>query len=333
MSGVWRNPQACFESAATLLQARLIPDALSALADAERFGFDPDQCSAARWDCFMFLGRFTDAWAESDAIARRGSPDPHRFWDGQPFHQKRVILRCLHGLGDTIQFIRYAPLIRGAAARLIVETHPPLVRLLRHVRGVDEVITWGADAPHQPPEWDTQVEINELPRIFATTLRTIPAEVPYLHVPLELSAPKPSQTSRKIVGVNWESSAWNQARSIPGPQFAAALNDLPFAVRSLQYGPHRALFPPVRLTDGDILDAAIDMLPLDLIITVDTMTAHLAGALGKPVWVLLPFEADWRWMLDRNDSPWYPTMRLFRQRKQGDWQSALQELRRAALAL
>ncbi len=238
------------------------------------------------------------------------------------------MLRCLHGLGDTVQFIRYAPWVRREAQSLVVEAHPEITRLLRRVQGIDEVITWGAAAPAIQPEWDAQIEVTELPRIFGTTVETIPADVPYLSVPRS-STRAPS--ARKKVGVVWSSSQWNPARSVPAQLLASALRDLPWEVVSLQHGPERERFPVLHRNEGDVLDTANDMLGLDLVISVDTMTAHLAGALAVPVWVLLPFEADWRWMLHRSDSPWYPTMRLFRQGSPGDWPGVLEEVRRAAL--
>src|SRR5437764_4797806 len=149
-----------FSLAADHFSQRRIVEALSAYDQAERSGHDPDQCAGGRWMCWMLLGRFDRAWQESAAIAQRGAPDPNRFWDGKPFTGKRVILRCLHGLGDAIQFIRYAPMLRSQAAGLIVETHPEMVDLLRGVDGIDQVISWLDPAP----EWDQQIEIMELPR-------------------------------------------------------------------------------------------------------------------------------------------------------------------------
>src|ERR1041385_4379910 len=132
--------QRWFALAQDYLAARRVPEALNAFDQAENLGFDPDQCSSGRWICWMLLGCFERAWQESAAIAQRGAPDPHRFWDGLPFTGKRVILRCLHGLGDAIQYIRYAPILRREAAHLTVETHPELVSLLRGVDSVDRVI-------------------------------------------------------------------------------------------------------------------------------------------------------------------------------------------------
>ena len=323
-----KDARSCFDAAGQSFRGRRIEEAIVLLNEAERTGHPGDECAAARWECWMLLGRFERAWAESDAIAQRGSPDPHRFWDGGPFTGKRVIIRCLHGLGDTIQFIRYAPLIKRDARSVIVECHPELVRLLRQVDGVDEVITWGHGAPSIAPEWDSQVEVNELPRIFRTCLHTIPTGIPYL----EATRSNSGRKHLTRIGLVWGASQWNPARSIPLDLLLASLCELGWDLFHLQFGYTEDRIPALVPPDRDVLETATAMMGLDLVITVDTMTAHLAGALGRPVWVLLPFEADWRWMLNRSDSPWYPGMRLFRQKAQGDWTGALEELRRAALA-
>ncbi len=317
-----------YARAASFLQNRNIKQALECADAAELLGYNQDDCSALRWDCWMLLGQFENAWAESDRIAARGGHDPHRFWDGQPLVGQRVMLRCLHGLGDAIQFIRYAPFIREQASSLVVETHPALVRLLRDVKGIDRVVTWGSGAPAEAPQWDVQIEINELPRIFRCTIATIPAQIPYISVPPKLSK---LNVGRKRIGLVWASSAWNPARSVPINLLLEALSGVDADLFSLQHGLDRTALTPARAEEGDVFETAEDMMTMDLIISADTMTAHLAGALGIPVWVLLPFQADWRWMLDRSDSPWYPTMRLFRQPSQGDWAGALQLLRAAVL--
>ena len=317
-----RDPEACHDLALAHLEARRIPEAVAAYREAAESGFDANICRAGLWTSWMLLGRFEQAWLQSRAIEASGVPDPHRLWDGEPFDGKRVMLRCLHGLGDTIQFIRYAPLIRRTATRLVVQAHPELVRILHCVSGIDEIVTWGEE-----PAWDSQVEVTELPRIFETTSETVPADVPYLHVGSTVKT-----SGRTRVGLIWNSSQWNLLRCVPFTMLKTALDSLGWNLFSLQFGPERLWLPPMRECEGDVLDTATDMLKLDLVITVDTLGAHLAGALGRPVWVLLPFEADWRWMLDRADSPWYPTMRLFRQPRPDDWSGALDELRHAARA-
>jgi hypothetical protein len=169
--------------------------AIRAFERAERSGCDADLCSAGRWTCHMLLGQFESAWQESDRIAARGRPDPNRFWDGLPVDGRSVLVRCLHGLGDTLQFVRYAPLIRLRARRLIIQAQPPLKALLEEAQIADEVITW--DEPE--PYWNQQIEIVELPRIFRTTLASVPDSVPYLDTPAIYSAEgtrSPARNSR-----------------------------------------------------------------------------------------------------------------------------------------
>jgi len=330
-----------FALAGEYFDQRRIPEALASYDEAERLGSDPDRCASGRWNCWMLLGCFERAWQESDSIARRGAPDRHRFWDGLPFTGNRVILRCLHGFGDAIQFIRYAPMLRREAARLTVETHPEMLVLLRGADSVDEVITWTGPAR----QWDQQIEIMELPRAFGATAETIPAQTPYLAVDrarLERSRQALGNFSRPKVGILWASSNWDPARSIPFPEFTPILKVAGLAFCSLQRGPeltelssafhegilHEGILHDTSTHSPDIADTAADINNLDLVITVDTMVAHLAGALGKPVWTLLPFRADWRWMLDREDSPWYPSMRLYRQPSPGAWRPVIARVTR-----
>ena len=320
-----------FSRALESFSQRLISDTLELLGRAEYHGAHPDNCAAYRWCCWMLTGRFEEAWRESDEIARRGGPDPYRFWDGLPFWNKRVIIRCLHGFGDAIQFIRYAPLVRSQASRVIVQTHPELLSVMRAVPGVDEVITWPDE---NRATWDQQIELMELPRAFRTTLDTIPCEIPYVRLTPEQklrSRIRARRNGRPRIGLQWGSGTWNIDRSLRLTELRPLLGLPEFEYYSFQRGEQRnelRSLESYQIQDvsgeaPDILEAAADLLNIDLLISADTMLAHLAGALGKQVWVLLPFESDWRWMLERRDSPWYPTMRLFRQPARGDWASAV----------
>jgi hypothetical protein len=312
------------------LQRMRVRDALRLFERAEQAHYDADSCAAGRWDCNMLLGDFESAWRESESIANRGNPDPHRFWDGQSFVGRRVLIRCLHGLGDTIQFIRYAPLIREQARTLTIEAPPTLKSLLEQAHIADSVITWG----EQEPSWDQQIEIIELPRVFRTTVASIPNHVPYLNVPSELRSNV--ENGRPLrVGLVWACSSYNPGRSIRLKDLAE-LFVLPGAsFFSLQAGPARAELEPwssqvANLYDDSacVLAMARTLKTIDLVITVDTMMAHLAGAMACPVWTLLTYQCDWRWMVQRQDSPWYPTMRLFRQRQPGDWAGVVRQLQR-----
>ena len=156
------------------LQARNLWTAITAFNYAEACGENPDRCAAGRWLAQMLLGNFEAAWLESDAIRQRGGPDPHRFWQGEKLTGKRVILRCLHGLGDAVQFMRYVPAIQEQASELIIEVPPAMIELAPYFRGVRQAITWNEQAPLDPPAWDVQIEINELPYLFRTQTADLP---------------------------------------------------------------------------------------------------------------------------------------------------------------
>jgi hypothetical protein len=329
--------EAAFERGAKAFTERRIEAALHEFNQAESAGHSRCECAAYRWQCWMLLGKFEKAWLESDFISAMAEPDPYALWDGEEFAHKRVVIRCLHGYGDAIQFLRYAPYIRKSAARLIVQTHPEMVSLVRLIDSIDQVITWSTIFPREC--WDQQIEVTELPRAFRTTIDNIPAHVPYIFPEKnsQMNRRKLAGTARPKVGLLWASSLWNPARSmrllelLPIIRLPIIRKDT-FDFYSFQRGPERAqlgdssLFGGIHDTAIDspsIADTAADLMHLDLLITVDTMAAHLAGALGRPVWTLLPYEADWRWMLHRADTPWYPTMRLFRQKSPGDWGSVV----------
>ncbi len=283
----------------------------------------------------MLLGEFERAWQESDLISAIGARDPNQFWHGETWKGKRVMVRCLHGLGDTIQFIRYAPLLKETCRSLFVQTHPQLVNFIKGVPGVDHVFTWDNSCSEDCAEWDLQMEVTELPRAFRTTIPTIPAQIPYIQVPdekIQWAANCFEERANLRIGIAWEAGPWDCLRSIALGKFGPL-----FALKSCRfYGLQKGINPAglpecsavrdLEIHAADIRDTAALILNLDLVIAVDTMTAHLAGALGRPVWILLPARADWRWMLDRCDTPWYPTARLFRQRSPGDWTETIEEI-------
>ena len=323
------------ETAEEYLLRRTVQDAINSFDLAEGAACDPDSCAAGRWVCYMLLGHFEKAWIESDAIARRNNPDPNRYWDGALFAGRRVLIRCLHGLGDTLQFLRYAPMVRKTAAFLAIETQPALKSLILCSQLADQVLTWG----ELEPDWDQQIEVMELPRAFRSTLQSIPAAVPYLH-PCS-SWPQDSKEDPFLrVGLVWASSTFNPQRSIGLDALEPLFSAPEVRFYNLQVGPESqqakrcSISLPRLCEEGtDILHLAALLHRLDLVITVDTMMAHLAGALALPVWTLLPYEGDWRWMLHRDDSPWYPTMRLFRQREPGNWAPVVRDLDLALKAL
>jgi hypothetical protein len=286
--------------------------------------FDLPADIGERWMLHMRRGDFAAAWRLSDLVlrARRGSRCEHLprhcqwFWDGRSLEQKRVLIRCYHGLGDTVHFIRYAPLVKSVAAEVAVLAQPELIPLLGSIRGIDrllplEIEDTGLD------HYDVDVEVMELPHVFRTTLETIPAQIPYIH-----SAAAYFPRDKLRVGIVWAGGAWDRHRSIPASYMAPLANVPGVELQIFQAG--EALAEPrewaaVMSQWNDIVTEANLIRALDLMISIDSLPAHLAGALGVPVWTLLQKEADWRWMEAREDSPWYPTMRLFRQERAGDW--------------
>ena len=266
--------------------------------------------------------------------ARRHASVPA--WDGRELHGKRILLWAEQGLGDTVQFVRYAGLVAQRGGRVVLQVQPELKQLLQGLPAVEALVT--TDDPS--PDVDVQCPLLSLGLIMGTTLATIPAAVPYLSADprrverwrVRLAA----ETGHLNVGLVWagRSTHINDGnRSMPLAALAP-LSQVPQArFFSLQKGKAAEQAPPagLSLTDWtheliDLADTAAFVSSLDLILTVDTSIAHLAGALGKRTLLLLPFAPDWRWMLGRCDSPWYPTMRLFRQPRFGDWGSVVNEL-------
>jgi hypothetical protein len=293
------------------------------------------------WTAHMRRGDFAAAWRVSDAMlaANAGSPcwdrprHQQQVWDGTPLAGKRVLVRCYHGLGDTVQFIRFVPLLAAIASEVTVWAQAQLMPLLRTVPGIDRLIALHDGTPDVA--YDTDVELFELMHIFRTTLATLPARVPYLHA---VPAPRMHRDDLRddlAVGLVWQAGEWDRWRSVPTQLASTMLGTIPgVSVHVLQHGPARLAWPRelgvlARAEPPDVLASV--MQSLDLVISVDSFPAHLAGALAVPTWTLLPADADWRWMDGRDDSPWYPTMRLWRQSRAGEWEPVLARVA-AALA-
>jgi Flp pilus assembly protein TadD len=279
-------------------------------------------------------GEFEQGWTEYEwrfrcrehPILAQGMP----LWDGSPLDGHSILLWAEQGLGDTIQFIRYAHAVAHRGGRVIVACPRSLLRIAATCQGVFEVIPEGTDqldcACHAP--------LMSLPRIFGTTLDSIPSKIPYLAADPALA----SRWSDELggfdgfkIGIAWQGNPDHKKdryRSFPFARFEALASIPGCTIFALQKGPGAeqietlgGRFPVINLGGqlDDFADTAAVLEHLDLVITPDTSLAHLAGALGVPVWVAIPFASDWRWLLEREDTPWYPTMRLFRQRKWGDW--------------
>lgn len=298
------------------------------------------------WQIFSLQaskGEFPEAWDEHEwrwQIKGRTSPErkfAQPVWTGDPLDGITLLVHAEQGFGDTIQVARYLPLIRNQGGKVLFWCPPDLTSLLETVPGVESVFS------QMKPEYafDTHIPMMSLPRVFKTSLETIPAQIPYLRAPANAQISFPQTTGKNPkIGLVWcgSLSQPNDRRPIPFEVLSPLLQMAGIDFFSLQkgdrglsaqpdYGKERVGDLSDQLTDFAHTAAAIEN--LDLLITVDTAVAHLAGALGKPVWLLLSFTPDWRWMIDREDSPWYPTMRLFRQPNPGDWNGVLDKLRDA----
>lgn len=327
-----------YYNVAGLLQRRhRFDDAIAAYRRA--VALDPD-CVDAHWNLAFTLlrtGRFAEGWAEYEWRWRRpGTPVEHRgipAWDGTPLDGRTLLLVCEQGLGDTLQFLRYVDVVKDRLAdgTVVLRCQAELAGLLDGQPGIDRVTT----TREPPPPCDVQVSLMSLPGLCGTTLATIPAAVPYLRAPTPRAMP-PLTGFR--LGLVWGSSPTDPSRSCPLTALTW-MGSLPgLSVFSLQMGPHRDRLADTPgagfITDlsgriVDMTDTAAFLQGMDLVVSVDTSVAHLAGALGCPLWILLPHLADWRWLLDRDDSPWYPTARLFRQTAPGDWDGVTARLKEA----
>lgn len=264
-------------------------------------------------------------------------------WQGEPLHGRTLLLFAEYGLGDALHFVRYLPMVAARGGRFILQVQPALVSLLRQLRDVT-VIPRGEVLP----PFDLQVPLMSLPRIFGTTLDTVPADVPYLHPDPEKlprwRAALGGVTALKV-GVVWAGNPRHKGdrqRSLSAEAVLPRLVMPGVQLYSLQKEPRAEDAPVLTALGNDIIDlapalndfsdTAAAVAALDLVVAVDTSVAHLAGALGRPVWMLTPYALDWRWLRDREDSPWYPTMRLFRQRAPREWDDPLMRLS-AALAV
>jgi hypothetical protein len=335
--------EAALLDAEECLGRRELVAALAGFHAAEKQGADANRCAAGRWMVWMLQGDFASAWRESDAIRRSGAHDPHRFWNGEDIRGKRLIVRCLHGFGDAVQFLRYAPALHARAKAVIFEVAPRFVELARCLEAVDHVITWGKKAPDAPPRWDVQMEVMELPYFFRTEVRDLPVAQCYLRLPRPVVARVGEQMGRATtarVGVAWSAGEWNLSRCVPYKTLTPLLKSTDFEFWNLQGtdpSAEPAGNPRCELCEVDgcrenILTLAAVISRVDLVITVDTLAAHLAGALGIPAWVMLQHSADWRWMTGTSRSPWYPWLRLFRQPRPGDWESVVADIQHALQA-
>lgn len=288
------------------------------------------------WTAAMLRGDFEAAWAicdrvQAERIERQEDcgelPRHEQFiWRGEQLANRRVLVRCYHSLGDTVQFIRFAAPLRRVAREVTVWVQPELLSLVASAPGVDRV-----SALHDgKPEflYDVDIELMELPHALRASLASIGAHVPYLFPRMVSRIPEPAHGELKV-GLAWRSGQWSPARSAPLTELARLQKVGGIRLFSLQYPADADELRVLGATDlacKEIELLASRMQKMDLVISVDALTAHVAGAMGLPVWTLLPADSDWRWMDHRTDTPWYPSMRLFRQTKGGDWQGVVDEV-------
>jgi Flp pilus assembly protein TadD len=323
-----------------LKQKGMLPEALTNLRQA--IALKPDYPEAHRNLAMALLltGNLAAGWEEYEWRSRcEDSALPvfaQPLWDGSSLDGRKILLYAEQGLGDTLQFVRYAPLVQAHGGRVVVACPKPLVRIVATCPGVENVVDDASQCA-----FDVQSPLLSLPRIFGTSLAAVPADIPYLSADPSLVDRWKKElggSSKRKVGIAWQGSTLHRNdrnRSFPLALFEPLAGIERVRLFSLQTGfgteQLEALAGRLEVTDvgrrlDDFSETAAVIKYLDLVVTADTALAHLAGALGTKVWVALPFAPDWRWLLDRDDSPWYPTMRLFRQTERGGWKGVFERI-------
>jgi tetratricopeptide (TPR) repeat protein len=342
-----------------LTELRQLPEALASYDRALAIRPDYADCHLNRGLLLLLRGSFAQGWEEYEwrwktpHVAPRQSPVPR--WQGEDLAGKTILLHGEQGLGDALQFMRFVPEVKALGANVVLEVDRSLVRLARTLDAADAIIAAGDEIPHV----DCCCPLMSLPKMFKTDAGSMPSRVPYLR-----TDPAAAMTwkerlaaySQLRIGLCWaggpgfsrprvDGARTNRtfARSMTLAHLAplAALDDVVLvslqkgaASKQLQESVLQSVLPVMDWTGeiGDFADTAALVDVLDLVISIDTSVAHLAGALGKPVWLLNRFDSSWQWLTDRDDSPWYPTMRIFRQPRPGDWDAVVGAVKDALLA-
>jgi Tetratricopeptide repeat/Glycosyltransferase family 9 (heptosyltransferase) len=332
-----------YELGATLYQQGRVVEAMECCRHA--IELEPNHVNAhcKLGTAHMLLGEWAIGWAEYEWRLRGCElhQEPHglapRRWRGEPLAGARILIHAETGLGETLQYVRFVPLVAARGGRVVLEVQPELHRLLSGYLATDAVVPRGASIPdciwHCP--------LVSLPHVLGTELATVPSKIPYVTVP-----PGASQVwSTRLgdiglrIGLVWAGEPtrkWDRVRSLRQLSLLAPLGEIDgLTLFSLQKGAAAEeasdLPAGLKLVDlsphlHDFADTAAAIAGLDLVITADTSVVHLAGALGKPIWIMLAHVADWKWLIGREDSPWYPTARLFRQPALGAWDAVIEHI-------
>ncbi len=328
----------------SLVQAGRFAEGIAAYDKA--LSITPDFADAA-WDrarALLYLGDFKHGWPAYEArwglAEQKGRKKPGVQWRGEDFAGKRLFIYGEQGFGDSIQCMRYLPLVKARGGTVIFECQPTLMPLAEGL-GADELVPRTPGTP--PPQCDLIIPLLSLPEIFTPDLASIPAAVPYLRTPPGRAAKFDeafARAGRKLkVGIVWSGSITfkgNRDRALRLATFLRHFTLPNVQLYSLQKGPPEVELklaprdaPIIDLSPllGDFADTAAAIDGLDLVLMTDSAVAHLAGAMNRPVWVLISFVAHWLWLADREDSPWYPSMRFFRQVRPGEWGPAMGQAR------
>lgn len=298
----------------------------------------------------LLQGNFEEGWREYDYRWQCSEAIQHRYaqpkWTGQPLNGKKILLYCEQGLGDTIHFIRFAKTLQDQGAITIAHIQPALLALLQGCKGIHQLV------PNSLPldqSFDYHCSLLDVAKVLKIDNTNIPQEVPYIHAPDRLIEywgnvlAKSLEPSKRRIGIVWQGNPDHQAdmfRSVPLSAMVPLANIEGVQLISLQQGagteqlknwtgykPIACLPNDIDKSSGAFMDTAAILHHLDCVVTSDTSMAHLAGALGMPTCVMLGFTPDWRWQQSRTDSPWYPTLSLFRQRKIGEWNPVIDEIK------
>ena len=312
---------------------------------------NPDEPTAHKNKSIALLlqENFTEGWPEYEWRLQTKVHSLRDFrkpgWDGSPLNGKSILVHAEQGFGDTIQFVRYLPMVKAQGGHVIFECHKSLFRLLKKCDGIDRIIERSSNIVPEV-QFDFHIPLLSLPGLFGTTLDSIPSDVPYVTVDpglVEKWQIRLNHDSNFKIGIVWAGNPSFKNyhnRSCSLTDFAALAEITWRSFYSLQKGPasvENKIAPELKTTDlknelNDFADTAAVISNLDLIISTDTAVVHLAGAMGKPVWTLLHSAPDWRWWLKRTDSPWYPSMRLFRQTQLNDWSGVFEQVKEALVS-